>query len=165
MITMGDNAAEDADMIKDPMAVEMEATPITGMIIRIGEPVAVRVNGTFITVEVVDKTIHIEVDTDSGKVMTLTTETETIGIEIPMVKEVLIGVDNGIIMAEAKDTVIVAEGEDGIPISNITIQCTNKNPSFQTQIITDHHQWDINIDTQSHMDNIHIHNNNNIHLK
>ena len=98
-----------------------------------------------------DKTIHIEVDADSGKVMTLTTVTETIGIEIPRVKEVLIGVEDGIIMAEAKDTVIVAEGEDGIPISNITIQCTNKNTNFLIQIITGHHQWVINIDTQSHM--------------
>ena len=152
-------------MIEDPVAVEMEATPITGMIIMIGEPAAVRVNGTSIIVEVVDKTIHIKVDADSGKVMILTTVTETIGIEIPTVKEVLIGVEDGIIMAEAKDTVIVAEGEDGIPISNITIQCTNKNPNFLIQIITGHHQCVINIDTQSHMDNMHIPNNNNIHLK
>ena len=97
--------------------------------------------------------------------MTLTTVTETIGKEIPTVKELLIGVEDGIIMAEAKDTVIVAEGEDGIPISSITIQCTNKNPNFLIPIITSHHQWVINIDTQSHMDNIHIPNNNNIHLK
>ena len=95
MIIMGDNAAEDVDMIEDPVAVEMEATPITGMIIRIGELAAVRVNGTSIIVEVVDKTIHIEVDVDSGKVMILTTVTETIGIEIPTVKEVLIGVEDG----------------------------------------------------------------------
>ena len=87
--------------------------------------------------------------------MTLTTVTETIGIEIPTVKEVLIGVEDGIIMAEVKDTVIVAEGEDGIPISSITIRRTNKNPHFLIQIITGHHQWVINIDTQSHMDNIH----------
>ena len=112
-----------------------------------------------------DKIIHIEVDADSGKVMTLTTVTETIGIEIPTVKALLIGVEDGIIMAEVKDTVIVAEGEDGIPISSITIRCTNRNPNFLTQIITGHHQWVINIDTQSHMDNIHIPNNNNIHLK
>ena len=152
-------------MIEDPMAVEMEATPITGMIITIREPAAVRVNGTLIIIEVVDKTIHIEVDADSGKVITLITVTEKIGIGIPTVKELLIGAEDGIIMAEAKDTVIMAEGEDGIPISSITIRCTNKNPNFLLQIITGHHPWVINIDTQSHMDNIHIPNNNNIHLK
>ena len=62
MIIMGDNAAEDADMIEDPAAVEMEPTLITGTIIRIREPAAVRVNGTLIIIEVRDKTIHIEVD-------------------------------------------------------------------------------------------------------
>ena len=165
MIIMGDNAAEDADMIEVPMAVEMEVTPITGMIIRIGEPAVVRVNGTLIIIEGVDKTIHIEVDEDSGTVMTLTTVTETIGIEIPMVKEILIGVEDGIIIAEVKDTVIVAEGEDGIPISNITIQCINRNPNFLIQIITGHHQWVINIDIQPHMANTHTPNNNNISLK
>ena len=165
MIIMGGNVAEDMDMIEDPVAMEMEATPITGMIIGIGEPAAVRVNGTLITVEVVDKIIHIEVDVDSGKVMTLIIVTETMGKEIQTGKELLIGVEDGIIMAEAKDTVIVAEGENGIPISSIMIQGTKKNPNFLIQIITGHHQWVINIDTQSHTDNIHIPNNTNIHLK
>ena len=109
-------------------------------IIRIGEPAAVRVNGTLIIIKGVDKTIHIEVDEDSGMVMTLITVTETIGIEIRVVKEILIGVEDGIIIAEIKDTVIMAEGEDGIPISNITIQCIIRNPNFLIQIITGHHQ-------------------------
>ena len=125
----------------------------------------VRVNGTLIIIEVVDRTIHIEVGEDSGMVMTLITVTETIGIEIPTVKEVLIGVEDGITIVEVKDIVIVAEGEDGIPIRNITIQGINRNLNFPIQIITGHHPWVINIDTQSHMDNMHIPYNNNINLK
>ena len=86
-----------------------------------------------------DKITHIEVDEDSGITMTRMTETETIGIEIPMVKVILIEVEDGIIITEVKDTVIVEEGEDGIPISNITIQGINSNPNFQIQIIIAHH--------------------------
>ena len=66
----GDNAAEDADMIDLPVAMEMEATLITGMIIWIGEPATVKDNGTFIIIEGVDKITHIEVDEDSGMEMT-----------------------------------------------------------------------------------------------
>ena len=157
---MGDNADEDADMIEVPVAVEMEATLITGMIIRIGEPAAVRDNGNFIITEGVGKIIHIVVDEDSGMVMTRITVTETIGIEIPMVKVILTGVEDGIIITEVKDIVIMEEGEDGIPISNIMTQGINRNPNFQIQIIIVHHQWDINTDTQSHMVNTHTPNNN-----
>ena len=54
-----------------------------------------------------------------------------------------------------------AEGEDGITISNITIQDINTNPNFQTQIIIVHYLWDINTDTQSHMTNTHTPKHNN----
>ena len=162
----GDNVEEDAEMIEVPMAVEMEATLITGMIIRIGEPAVVKDNGTFIIIEGVDKITHIEVDEDSGMEMTPITVTETIGIEILMVKVMLTGVEDGIIITEVKDIVIVEEGEDGIPISNITIQGINRNPNFQIQIIIAHHRWDINTDTQSHMANTHTpSNDNNINHK
>ena len=163
---MGDNAAEDADMIEVPMAVEVEAALITGMITRSVELATVKHNGTIIIKEGVDKTTHIEVDADSGMEMTQITVTETIGIEIPMVKVTLTGVGDGIIIIEVKDTVIVEEGEDGIPISNITIQGINRNPNIKIRIIIGQHRWDINIDTQSHMANIHtLSNNNNINHK
>ena len=166
LIIMGDNATEDVDMIEVPMAMEMGATLITGMIIRIGEPVGVKDNGTLNIIEGVDKKTHIEVNEDSGMEMTQTTVTEKIGIEIPTIKVILIGVEDCIIITEVKDTVIVAEGEDGIPISNITIKVINRNPNFQIQIIIVHHLWDINTDTQSHMANIHTpSNNNNINHK
>ena len=166
MIIMGDNAAEDADMIEVPVAMEMEAALITGMITRSVELAAVKDNGTFIIIEGVDKKTHIEVDADSGMEMTQITVTETIGIEIPMVKVTLTGVEDGIIITEVKDTVIVEEGEDGIPISNITIRGINRNPNIKIPIIISHHRWDINIDTQSHMANIHtLSNNNNINHK
>ena len=148
-------------MIEVPVAVEMEATLITGMIIRSAELATVKDNGTFIIIEGVDKITHIEDDEDSGMEMTRITVTEITGIEIPMVKVILTGVEDGIIIIEVKDTVIVEEGEDGIPISNITIQGINRNPSFQIQIIIVHPRWDINTDTQSHMANIHTRSNNN----
>ena len=158
--------AEDEDMIEVPMAVEMEVTPITSMIIRSGEPAVVKDNRTFIIIEGVDKITHIEVDEDSGMEMTLITVTETIGIEIPTVKVILTGVEDEIIITEVKDIVIVEEGEDGIPTSNIMIQGINRNPNFEIQIIIVHHRWDINTDTQSHMANIHTpSNNNNINHK
>ena len=52
------------------------------------------------------------------------------------------------------------EGEDGIPINNIMIQGISRNLNFQIQIIIVHHPWDINIDTQSHIANIHTPSNN-----
>ena len=99
--------AEDADMIEVPVAVEMDATSITGMIISSAEPAKVKDNGTFIIIEGMDKITHIEVDKDSGMETTRITVTETIGIEIPMVKVILTGVEDGIIITEVKDTVIV----------------------------------------------------------
>ena len=63
--------------------------------------------------------------------MTRITVTETTGIEIPTVKVIQIGVEDGIIIiTEVKDIVIVEEGEDGIPVNNIMIQGINNNPNF-----------------------------------
>ena len=136
------------------------------MIIRNTEPAAVKDNAILITVEGVDKIIHIEDDEDSGMVMTRITVTETIGIEILIVKVILTGVEDGILITEAKDIVIVEEGDDGIPISSIMIQGINRNPNFQIKIITAHPRWGINTDTQSHMASIHTcHNNNNTRHK
>ena len=153
--------AEDADMREVPVAIEMEATLITGMIIRIGEPATVKDNGNFIIIEGMDKITHIKVDEDSGMEMTHITVTETIGIEILTVKVMLTGVEDGIIITEVKDIVIAEDGEDEIPISNITIQGINRNPNFQIQIIIVHHRWDTNTDIQPHIPNTHTPNNNN----
>ena len=162
---MGDNAAGDMDRIEVPMAVETEETPTTGMITRNAERAAVKDNGTFIIIEGVGKIVHIEVDADNGTAMIQITGTVTNGIEIPMVKGIPIEVEDGIIIIEVKDTAIVEEGDDGIPIGNITIQGINRTPSFLTQVIIIHRRWDINTDTQSHMANIHIPSNNNINHK
>ena len=116
---------------------------------------------TSIIIEGMDKTTHIKADEDSGMEMTLITMTETIEIEIPTVKVILTGVEDGIIIVEVKDIMIAGEGEDGIPINNITTQGINKNPTLQIQIIIVHHLWDINTDTQSHMSNTHTPNHNN----
>ena len=156
---------EDADATEVPVAVETEETLITGMIIMIEEPVMVKDNGTFNIIEGEGKIIHFEGAEDNGMEMTLITVTETTGIEIPTVKVIPTGVEDGIIIIEVKDIVIVAEAEDGIPINNITIQGINNNPNIQTQIIIVHHLWDINTDTQSHMSNTHTPNNNNINPK
>ena len=113
-----------------------------------------------------DKITLIEVDEDSGMEMTRIPVTETTGIETPMVKVIPTGVENGIIITEAKDTVIMEEEEDGILTSNITIQGINRNPNFLIKIITVPHRWDINTGIQSHMANTHIpHNHNTINHK
>ena len=163
---MGDNADEDTDAIEVPVAMEMEETPITGMIIKIGVLAAVKDSRTFNIIEGEDKKTHLEVNKGNGMEMTLITVTETTGIATPAVKVILAGVEDGMIIIEVKDIVIGAEGEDGIPISNIMIQGINNKPNFQTQIIIIHHLWDINTDTQSHMSNTHtLNHNNNINPK
>ena len=131
VIIVGDNVAEDADMTEVPVAVEVEVIPITGMITRSAAMAVVKGKETFNIIK--------------GQI----TEIETL-----MVKVILTGVENGIIIiTEVKDTVIVEEGEDGIPTSNITIQGINRNPSFLIQIITVPHRWDINTGIQSRMSN------------
>ena len=147
-------------MIEVPVAVETEETQITDMTIGNAELAAVKDNEIFSIIEGVDKKIHIAVNADSGMEMTLITMTGTIGIEIKMAKGTLIGVEDGIIITEVKDIVIVEEGDAGIPVHNTMIQGINKMPNFQVQIIIVHHQWDINTDTQSHMANTPIPNNN-----
>ena len=121
----------------------------------------VKDSGNFNIIEGEGKKTRLEVDKGNGMEMTLITMTETTGIETPTVKVILAGVEDGIIIIEVKDIVIGAEGEDGIPISNITIQGINNNPNLQTQIIIVHHLWGISTDTQSHMSNTHTLNNNN----
>ena len=158
---VGDNADEDVDTIEGLVAVEMEVTPITGMISKIKEPAAVKDRETFSITKGMDKTIHIKVEEDSGMEMILILMTETTGTEILMVKVILIGVDDGTIVIGVKDIVIVAEEEDGIPISNIKIQGINNNLNSLAQITIVLHLWDINTDTQSHMSNTHTPNNNN----
>ena len=136
-------------------------TPIIGMITRSMAMAMVKGKETFNIIKGMDKITHIEVDEDSGMEMTRITVTEITGIETLMVKVILTGVENGIIITEVKDTVIVEEGEDGIPTSNITIQGINRNPSFLIQIIIVPHRWDINTGTQSRMSNTHIPRNHN----
>ena len=92
--------------------------------------------------------------------MTPITVTEITGTEIPKVKVILIGVEDGTIV-EVRDIVIWDEEEDGILISNTMIQGTNNRPNLQTRIIIIHNPWAISTDTQSHMSNTHTPNNNN----
>ena len=70
------------------------------------------------------------------------TMTEITRIEIPKVKVILIGAEDGIIV-EVRDIVIGEEGEDGTLISNTMTQGTNNRPSLQTPITIAHHPWDI----------------------
>ena len=155
---------EDVDVIEVHVAVEMEGTLRTNMIIKIEEPVTVKYKGGFSIIEGEVKIIHFEGTKDSGMEMTPITSTEITGIKIPKVKVILIGAEDGIIV-EVKDIVIREEGEDGILISNTTTQGTNNPPSLPTRIIITHHLFDISTDTQSHMSNTHTPGNNNTHLK
>ena len=163
-IIMGDNEDEDMDMIEIHVAVEMEEIPITGMISKIEGPAVVKDSKISSTIEVEVKITHFKGAKDSGMEMTLITVTETLGIEIPTIKVILIGAEDGIIIG-VRDIVIREEEGDGTLISNTTIQGTNNRPNLQTQIIIVHHPWVISRDTQSHMSNTHTPNNNNTSRK
>ena len=165
MTIMGDNVAEDAEITEALVDVEIIAMLITDMTIKTEDLDAVKDNGTLITAEGVVMIIHIEDEEDSGMEMTGITVTETIGIEIPIVKVILTGVEDGIIIVEVKDIVIVEEGDDGIPISSIMIRGINRNTNSKIQITTDHPPWDISTGTQPNMVSIHtcLNNNNTRH--
>ena len=162
---MGDTADEDADAIEVPVAMETEEALITGMIIKIEEPVVVKDNETFNITEGKGKIIHFEAAEDIGIEMTPITVIVTTGIEIQMVKVILTGVEDGIIIIEVRDIMILEEGDDGIPISHTNLQGINSKHNFQTQIFIAHHLWGISTDTQSHMSNIRTPNHNNINHK
>ena len=134
--------------------METEGTLITGMIIKIEEPATVKDNGTFNIIKGEVKIIRFEGAEDSGMEMILITMTEIIGIEILKVKVILTGAEDGTIV-EVRDIVIGEEGEDGILISNTTIQGTKNKPFLQTRIIIVHNPWAISTNTQSHMSNTH----------
>ena len=111
-------------MIEVHVAMETEETLKTGLIIKIEELATVSHKGIFIITEVEVKIIRFEGDEDSGMEMTPIIVTEITGIEIPIVKVILIGAEDGIII-EVRDIVIREEGEDGTLISNIMTQGTN----------------------------------------
>ena len=94
MTIMGDNAAEDVE-ITEVVDAEIIAIPITTMTIKNEDLDAARDNVTQITVEGVDMIIHTKDEEDSGTQMTLITVTETIGIEIMIVKVILTEVTMG----------------------------------------------------------------------
>ena len=146
------------------VAVEKEGTLITSLIIRTEEPAAASHKGIFSITEVEVKIIPFEGNEDSGMEMTPIIVTEIPGIEIPKAKVILIGAEDRMVV-EVRDIVIREEGEDGTLISNIKTQGTSNKPNLQTQIIIAHPLWDTNIDTQSHMNSIHILSNNNTSLK
>ena len=83
---------------------------------------------TIIEVEV--KKICFEDNKDSGMEMIQITVTETCEIEIWKVKVILAGEIDGMVI-EARDTVIVVEGEDGTLIRNIKIRGINKHLHFK----------------------------------
>ena len=85
-----------------------------------------------IIVEGVVTIIHTEDEEDSGTEMTRITVTEIIGTEIMMVTVILTGVDDGTIIVEVKDIVIMEEVDDGILVSSIMTQGTTRNPNFKT---------------------------------
>ena len=161
---MGGTEDEAVDAIEVHGAMVKEEILKTGLTIKIEEPAVASPKETFSIIEEEVKIIHTQADEFSGVETTPITVTGTIGIEIPAVKVILIGAEDGTI-TEVKDIVIGEEGEDGTRISNIMTQGTNNTPNLKTPITIAHHLWDSNTATQSHMNNIHIPNNNNIHHK
>ena len=81
----------------------------------------VKYKGTFSIIEGEVKITCLEGAKDSGMETTPITATEITGIEIPKVKVILIGAEDGIIV-EVRDIVIGKEAEDGIQINNTMTQ-------------------------------------------
>ena len=97
------------DAIEVHVAMDLEGTLITSMIIKIEELAAVKYKGSFSIMEGEVKIIRFKGAEDSGMEMTPITATEITGIEILKVKVILIGAEDGIIV-EVKDIVIIEEG-------------------------------------------------------
>ena len=157
---MGDTEDVAMDEIKVQGAVVKEATLKIGMTSKIEVLAMVSHKETFSMAEDEVKIIHTEGNKTSGVEMTPTTVTGIIGIEIPTVKVILIGAEDGTIIIEVKDIVIREEGEDGTLIHNIMTRDTNIRPNSRIRITIAHHRWDSNIATRFHIKNIHIPNNN-----
>ena len=116
-------------------------------------------NKGIMTIEVKAKKILLEVAGNNGMKKGL----ETIGIE-EMPKEGA-KVEIGIII-EVKVIETEVGGIDGINIRNIHLKAITQGPIIRTPIITNHHQWDIKVNINSHLHNIHPiipHNNIQIH--
>ena len=75
-IITGNNADEDVDAIEVNVAVEMEGTLITSMIIKIEEPATVKYKGTYSTIEGEVKITPFEGAEDSGMEITPITATD-----------------------------------------------------------------------------------------
>ena len=164
MSIQGDNEDEDAVMVEVHKVDEMVDTLKTGMIRMIEEPVEASKIGISTMIEVEVKKTRSGGDEDSGMEMIRTTVTEIREIEIRMVKVILIGEVDGMVI-EARDIVIMVEGENGILIHNIKIRGTNNHLHFKTLIIIVPHLWVTSTGTQYHMSNTHTPSNHNIHLK
>ena len=148
-IMVGDNADGGTDVIVAHMAVE---TPIIDMNIIIGEEAVVNQKGTFKITEVEVKIIHLEGNEDNGMVMTPLTMTGIIGIGMLMANIIPTEAEDGKVI-EARDIVTRGEGENGTLIRNTRNHVTHNNTTTLIQIITACHQWAINTNTQSHMNN------------
>ena len=135
---MGGTEDKAVDAIEVDGAAVKEETLKTGLIIKIKEPAMVSPKETFSIVEEEFKIIHTEADKISGVETTPITVTGIIGIEIPTVKVILIGAEDGTI-TEVKDIVIGEEGEDGTLISIITTRGTSNRLNLKTSIIIAHH--------------------------
>ena len=130
MDTQGDNEDVDVGAVEVHEVKETVDTLKTGSIRMIEEPVVASKIGISTIIEVEVKKIRFEDDEDSGMEMIQITVTETCEIEIRKVKVILAGEVDGMVI-EARDTVIVVEGEDGTLICNIKIRGINKHLHFK----------------------------------
>ena len=106
------------------------------------------INKGIMTIEVKPKKIRREVAGNSGMIM----GTET--IETEEMAKVVDEVENGTII-EIKVMGTEDGGIDGINIRNTHLKVIIQGPIIRTPIITDHHPWDIKVNTNSHLHNTH----------
>ena len=151
-------------MIVAHTTIQMEETPITDMIIKIREEAVVTQKEIFMIIEEEVKIICLDGNDNNGMVTTPPTMIGIIGIGMLMAKIIPTEAKDGKVI-EARDIVNEGEGENGTLISNTRNQVTHNNPTTLIQITTTCHQWAINTNTRSHMNNTlpTLHNSNTHH--
>ena len=110
-------------------------------------------NETTPKIEVEVKTPHFEDVENHGMVTISIIGKETIGIDMEIIKVILTGGEDGMVI-DVKVAVTGAGEDAGTPIPIIHNRATHNNHNIQTLIIIIHLQWAIDIDTKYPMNNI-----------
>ena len=150
---VGDSVAKGADVTKAHTAGEVSQVLKIDMSNLSMVEEGVTLKETSLKIEVEVKTPRFEDDENNGMVTISIIMIETIGIDMEIIKVMLTGVEDGMVI-EVK-VAVTGVGEDaGTPIPIIHNRAIHSNHNTQTPIIIVHLQWVININTKCPMNSI-----------